>query len=77
MKLKLDFKTISSADNIWDVTICDKYNKDCIWRKCNNYSAEKVFLLFPFIVKSKIIELFQWENVLVERDNKPPIRVIR
>ena len=28
MKLKLDFKTISSADNIWDVTVCDKYNKD-------------------------------------------------
>ena len=48
-----------------------------IWRKCNNCSAEKVIFIFPFIVKSKIIELFQWESLLVERNNKPPIRVIR
>ena len=41
-KFVFDFKTGSTADNIWTVTVCDKYNQECIWRRCNICGASKI-----------------------------------
>ena len=41
-KLELNFKNISSADSIWKLTVCDIYEKDSVWRNCENCSCEKI-----------------------------------
>ena len=30
-KLETDYKIIANADSIWKATVCDVYNKDCVW----------------------------------------------
>ena len=39
-KLKSDYKVIANADSIWNVTVCNIYNKDCVWRQCENCSPK-------------------------------------
>ena len=38
-KLKtVDYKKTSNADSIWKETVCDMYNEDHVWQKCENYT---------------------------------------
>ena len=30
-KLHLNFKEVTTSDYIWQLTVCDIYNEDCVW----------------------------------------------
>ena len=71
-KLSLDFKSTNSADSIWSFTVCDIYNEDCVWRRCDVIGASKVMDLFDaFLPYDNVkIDVPQWETVMVERKKK-------
>ena len=71
-KLSLDFKSTNSADSIWSSTVCDIYNEDCIWRRCDVCGASKVMDLFDaFLPYDNVkIDVPQWETVMVESKKK-------
>ena len=58
-KLETDYKIIENADSIWKATVCDIYNKNCVWRQCQNCSPKSIEKLFPFKNTNVIIEYFQ------------------
>ena len=47
-KLETDYKMVANADSIWKVTVCDIYNEDCVWRKCEKCTPKSIEKLFPF-----------------------------
>ena len=69
-KLETDYKMVANADSIWKVTVCDIYNEDCVWWKCEKCTPKSIEKLFPFKDTDDIIEYFQWETVMVERNEK-------
>ena len=75
-KIQLNFKEVSTADDIWQLTACDIYIKDCVWRysKCK---ASNISKLFPFQDVNSEIKYNQQENVIVERKDKPDTRATR
>ena len=75
--LEIDYKLIANADSIWKETVCDIYNEDCIWRKCEKCNPRSIEQLFPFTDTSTIIEYFQWETVMVERNGKKDFRMTK
>ena len=76
-KLETDYKMVANADSIWKVTVCDIYNEDCIWRKCEKCTPKSIEKLFPFKDTDDIIEYFQWETVMVERNEKKNYRTTK
>lgn len=71
-KLPLDFKSTRSADVIWTSTVCDKYNEDCVWRRCDKCGTFKVMNLFDLLLpyNDEMIDIYQWKSVLVKRKKK-------
>ena len=71
-KVKINFKIASTADNIWKVTVCDVYNQDCIWRKCDSCGAVKVMDFFetlhPYLIDE--VSVSQWKTVFMDREEK-------
>ena len=40
--MQLNYKIISNADNNWKLTVCNIFENDCVWRKCENCNFEKI-----------------------------------
>ena len=76
-KLETDYKTVANADSIWKVTVCDVYSEDCVWRKCEKCTPRSIEKLFHFKHTDDIIEYFQWETVMVERNEKKNYRTTK
>ena len=76
-KLETDYKMVANADSIWKVTVRDIYNEDCVWRKCEKCTPKSIEKLFPFKDTDDIIEYFQWETVMVERNEKENYRTTK
>ena len=75
-KIQLYFKEVSTADDIWQLTVCDIYNEDCVWRRCSKCKAN-ISKLLPFQDVNSEIEYYQWKNDIVERKDKPDTRATR
>ena len=69
-KLETDYKIIANADSIQKATVCDIYNKDRVQQQCENCSPKSIEKLFPFKDTNVIIEYFQWETVMNEKNGK-------
>ena len=71
-KLKLNYKNISTADNIWKLTVCDIYKKDCVWRRCEKCSCENIDDEFQLLQPHTEAEITvsQWETVMVHKEKE-------
>ena len=58
-KIQLHFKEVSTADDIWQLTVCDIYIEDCVWRRCSKCKASNISKLFPFQDVNLEIEYYQ------------------
>ena len=38
--MQLNFKEVSADDVIWQLTVCDIYKKNCMWRRCSNIAID-------------------------------------
>ena len=77
MKLDLDYKILANSDNIWEATVCDKYNCDCVWRKCDKCGCHVVTNLFSLHqYEATTINVNQWESTIIEKE-KGSFRVVK
>ena len=65
----MNFKTVSNADNIWKVTVCDAFNVFVVvWYKCEKCLCNNIYNQPLEVYFHEEITISQWETVIVEKD---------
>ena len=67
---QIDLKSFASADNLVKTTVCDIFDKNCVWRSCGNCSINNIYKLFEPLQTfyNDQITIYQWERVLLEKE---------
>ena len=68
--VQLDFKTVSTANNIWKVTVRNIFNEECVWHRCSKCSTNNIYQFFEPLEKfsDEEITISQWEYVIVGKE---------
>ena len=69
-QIQIDLKSFASADNLVKTTVCDIFDKNCVWRNCDNCSINNIYKLFEPLQTfyNDQITIYQWVRVLLEKE---------
>ena len=68
-QIQIDLKSFASADNLVKTTVCDIFDKNCVWRNCYSCSTNNIYKSFEPLQKfyNDQITIYHWERVLLEK----------
>ena len=69
-QIQIDLKSFATADNLVKTTVCDIFDKNCVWRNCDNCSTNNIYKLFEPLQTfyNDQITIYQWERILLEKE---------
>ena len=68
-QIQIDLKSFATADNLVNL-VCDIFDKNCVWRNCENFSINNIYKLFGLLQTfyNDQITIYQWERFLLEKE---------
>ena len=70
-QIQIDLKSFATTDNLVKTTVCDTFDKNCVWRNCDNCPTNSIYKLFEPLQTfyNDQITVYQLERVLLEKES--------